>query len=315
MSTASTKDITWLREIKTCKVTSTEGQPVHRSVTPSEAEKRGIKDGDVVSIFNDRGVVLAGAYVTERIMPGVIYIDHDATKWDPIVPGEIDRGGAINTIVPRGTTSKNAVGHAVSGFLADCEKTDMEELKAKYPEAFEKPFHPCAGPSWKPACSTWWSAAWYIDLDLRQFPQLPGGLQGRARRQRLGADREAQPDTGQFWNKITDLERGQVPKVKVTYMHSICQHCDDAPCIPACNVEAIYRRGANGGSGGRRSAVQQIGCASRRVHRGHRVTFNDSLNIAQKCTVYILDDGWTEPRCVDACPTGAFTFGDEATRR
>ena len=139
-------DITWLREIKTCKVTGPDGYQYHPIwLHPSEAEKRGIKDGDVVSIFNDRGVVLAGAYITERIMPGVIYIDHGA-KWDPIVPGEIDRGGAINTIVPRGTTSKNAVGHAVSGFLADCEKTDMEELKAKYPEAFEKPFHPCAGP-------------------------------------------------------------------------------------------------------------------------------------------------------------------------
>ena len=33
-----------------------------------------------------------------------------------------------------------------SGFLVDVEKTDMEELKRKYPEAFEKPFHPCAGP-------------------------------------------------------------------------------------------------------------------------------------------------------------------------
>ena len=33
--------------------------------------------------------------------------------------------------MPRGTTSKNAVGHAVSGFLADSQKTDMEVLKAK----------------------------------------------------------------------------------------------------------------------------------------------------------------------------------------
>jgi len=74
-----------------------------------------------------------------------LYIDHGA-KWDPIVPGEIDRGGAINTIVPRNTTSKNAVGHAVSGFLAEVEKTDIEELKRKYPEAFERPFHSCAGP-------------------------------------------------------------------------------------------------------------------------------------------------------------------------
>jgi trimethylamine-N-oxide reductase (cytochrome c) len=89
--------------------------------------------------------VLAGAYITERIMPGVVYIDHGA-KWDPIVVGEIDRGGAINTIVPRNTTSKNAVGHAVSGFLVQIEKTDLEALKRNYPEAFERPFHPCAGP-------------------------------------------------------------------------------------------------------------------------------------------------------------------------
>jgi molybdopterin guanine dinucleotide-containing S/N-oxide reductase-like protein len=139
-------DITWLREIGTCKVKGPDGylyQPVW--LHPSEAEKRGIKQGDVVSLYNDRGTVLGGACITERIMPGVVYIDHGA-KWDPIVPGEIDRGGAINTIVPRNTTSKNAVGHAVSGFLAEVEKTDIEALKHKYPEAFKRPFHPYAGP-------------------------------------------------------------------------------------------------------------------------------------------------------------------------
>ena len=65
-------DITWPREIKTCKVTGPDGYQYHPIwLHPSEAEKRGIKDGDVVNIFNDRGVVLAGAYITERIMPGV----------------------------------------------------------------------------------------------------------------------------------------------------------------------------------------------------------------------------------------------------
>jgi trimethylamine-N-oxide reductase (cytochrome c) len=139
-------DITWLREIETCKIKGPDGYQYHPVwLHPTEAEKRGIKHGDIVSIYNDRGTVLGGAYITERIMPGVVYIDHGA-KWDPIVPGEIDRGGAINTIVPRNTTSKNAVGHAVSGFLVEIEKTDMEALKRKYPEAFERPFHPCAGP-------------------------------------------------------------------------------------------------------------------------------------------------------------------------
>jgi anaerobic selenocysteine-containing dehydrogenase len=139
-------DITWLREIETCKVRGADGyqyQPLW--INPVDAAARGIKKGDVCSIINDRGTVLAGAYITERIMPGTVGIDHGA-KWDPIVPGEIDRGGAINSIVPRNTTSKNAPGHAVSGFLAEVEKTDLEALRAKYPEAFARPFHPCAGP-------------------------------------------------------------------------------------------------------------------------------------------------------------------------
>jgi len=140
------KDMIWLREIETCKLKGPDGYQYHPAwLHPSEAEKRGIKHGDVISIYNERGTVLAGAYITERIMPDVVYIDHGA-KWDPIAVGEIDRGGAINTIVPRNTTSKNAVGHAVSGFLVQVEKTDIEALKRNYSEAFERPFHPCAGP-------------------------------------------------------------------------------------------------------------------------------------------------------------------------
>lgn len=140
------EDITWLREIPTCKVTGPDGYQYHPVwLHPSTADRYGIAAGDVVTIFNERGGVLAGAYITERIMPEVVYIDHGA-KWDPIDPGVLDRGGAINTIVPANTTSQNAVGHAVSGFLVDIEKTDMEALKKKYPEAFERPFHPCAGP-------------------------------------------------------------------------------------------------------------------------------------------------------------------------
>lgn len=121
-----------------------------------------------------------------------------------------------------------------------------------------------------------------------------------------------QPDTGQFWNKVINMERGTVPKVHVTYHHSICQHCEDAPCIEACPQHAIYRR------------EDGIVIIDPEKCRGNQlcieacpyenvIYFNDDLNIAQKCTfcAHLIDRGWKDTRCSDACPTGAFTFGDE----
>jgi trimethylamine-N-oxide reductase (cytochrome c) len=139
-------DVTWLREIETCKIKGPDGyqyQPLW--MNPADAKARGIKHGDVVSVYNERGTVLAGAYLTERIIPGAVSMDHGA-KYDPILLGEIDRGGAINTITPGNVTSKNTVGMAVSGFLAEVKKTDLEDLRSRYPEAFARECHLTAGP-------------------------------------------------------------------------------------------------------------------------------------------------------------------------
>ncbi len=138
-------DVTWLREIETCKIIGADGygyQPLW--MNPNDAEKRGIKHGDIVKVYNERGAVLAGAYLTERIIPGALSIDHGA-RYDPLAIGEFDRGGAINTITPHKTTSKNATGMACGGFLVEVERVDLEILRQQYPEAFRRPYHPAAG--------------------------------------------------------------------------------------------------------------------------------------------------------------------------
>jgi len=142
---AQCDDITWTREIPTCKVKGPDGynyEPLW--ISPADAAARKLRNGDVVQVFNERGTVLGGAYITQRIMPGVVYMDHGA-RYDPIVPGELDRGGAINTITPHNTTSKNATGMVVSSFLVEVNKADLDELRDKYPEAFERPYRADAG--------------------------------------------------------------------------------------------------------------------------------------------------------------------------
>lgn len=122
---------------------------------------------------------------------------------------------------------------------------------------------------------------------------------------------KSQPNTGQFWHRIEEVIRGQVPRVRMAYLHHICQHCDDAPCMKACNSDAIYKRE----DGTVIIAPEKCtgGKACMEACPYGVIYFNDELNIAQKCTwcAHLRDEGWTVPRCVDACPTGALQFGEE----
>ena len=84
--------------------------------------------------------MLGGAYVTERIMPGIIYQDHGA-RIDPIVVGKADRGGANNLIAPTEPAGRNTSAEVTSGYLVDFEKADADQLAARYPEAFGRAFN------------------------------------------------------------------------------------------------------------------------------------------------------------------------------
>jgi anaerobic dimethyl sulfoxide reductase subunit A len=79
-------NIPWLREL--------ERQAV--KINPADAEPRGIKDGDKVRVFNDRGEMVIEAEVTNRIKPGVIDVPQGAW-YDPDEKG-VDHGGCANVL-------------------------------------------------------------------------------------------------------------------------------------------------------------------------------------------------------------------------
>ena len=65
-------------------------------VNPLDAAQRGCQNGDLVKVFNDRGIIVLPIKVTLRIMPGVVSVPQGAW-WVPDAQG-VDRRGSINTL-------------------------------------------------------------------------------------------------------------------------------------------------------------------------------------------------------------------------
>jgi Fe-S-cluster-containing dehydrogenase component len=122
---------------------------------------------------------------------------------------------------------------------------------------------------------------------------------------------KAQPDIGQFWFKLLDETVGTVPKVRVNYTPTLCGHCERPACRDACEYDAIYVRDDGLVIIDPEKCRGCRKCAEACVYGA--VYYNDELKISQKCTgcAHLLDNGYELPRCVEICPTGCLTFGEE----
>jgi Fe-S-cluster-containing dehydrogenase component len=116
----------------------------------------------------------------------------------------------------------------------------------------------------------------------------------------------AQPWSGHRWMNIERKERGQHPIVQVAYLPMPCMHCDNAPCLTVDG--AVYKR-EDGlviidpvKAKGREDIVDTCPYGA--------IYWNEEAGVPQKCTgcVHLLEEGWTETRCSQVCPTNAIKY-------
>ena len=108
-------------------------------MNPVDAAARGIVSGNVVRLFNDRGQTLAGAVVTEDIMPGAICL-HEGSWYNPDKPGNLgalDKQGSVNTLtLDDPLSSRFAQATVAETALAQAEKYTGPALT---PTAYDQP--------------------------------------------------------------------------------------------------------------------------------------------------------------------------------
>ncbi len=93
-------------------------------LNPKDAKKRGIKNGDVVKVYNKRGSTLAGAVVTEATSPNVVRMC-EGGWFDPMEPGKVGsmcKHGDVNQLTIDKGTSDLAQGNIANTALVEIEK-------------------------------------------------------------------------------------------------------------------------------------------------------------------------------------------------
>jgi anaerobic dimethyl sulfoxide reductase subunit A len=99
-----------------------EAFPQRVFMNPLDAGSRGIRDGDPVRVYNERGALICPCRLTNRILPGVIDLPQGAW-WTPDEEGT-DRRGSINVLTSHRWTPL-AFGSAQHTTWAEVERADV----------------------------------------------------------------------------------------------------------------------------------------------------------------------------------------------
>jgi trimethylamine-N-oxide reductase (cytochrome c) len=88
-----------------------------------DAGARGVRENDLVKVFNDRGAVICAARITERVPPGTVHSYEGSAVYDPVgEPGASpDRGGCMNILTPSRSIIKKSHSIAANSCLVQIQ--------------------------------------------------------------------------------------------------------------------------------------------------------------------------------------------------
>lgn len=103
-------------------------------INSQDARARGIQDGDLVELYNDRGALIGGAQVSDDIMPGVVSVEEG--QWLQLDSKGRCNSGAINMITSSRPASQLSQATSANTCLAQLKKCSDAESPNR---AFEPP--------------------------------------------------------------------------------------------------------------------------------------------------------------------------------
>jgi len=115
-----------------------------------------------------------------------------------------------------------------------------------------------------------------------------------------------QPAMGANWLDIERKERGAYPIVDAHFMPTMCNHCDDAPCMKAAENGAVTKRPDGIVIIDPVKAKGQKAIADACPYGA--VTWNEESQLPQIWIfdAHLLDTGFERPRIEQQCPTDVF---------
>lgn len=134
-----------------------------------------------------------------------------------------------------------------------------------------------------------------------------------------------------WYAPVYEKEVGKYPTTKRLFIPTLCNHCEDPPCLKACPTGAIYKREDGivqvnpDVCCGTRACVAACPYGAMHFYDKEQGEFGDEptpldryvqgkwqTGTVQKCTFcsHRIDQGIYRPACVETCPTECRIFGD-----